>query len=775
MVVQHMKKLLCRILAFGVIGIMITTNVYASDFSYKKESSEITQYMDCFMPMPIIDNLSDDCWGAAEVGPRDQDNGLEDQTMSDYCYWDGSIIKDEQSGKYYMFASRWAQNGGHWGSSYDGNLGWRGSKAIRAVSDNLYGPYIDEGPLWDDYYDGVGHNVFAFKLSEKDPLYDEYKYAIVVSDVGRHSDYVNGTIHLSDSLTGSWEHIGKMNVDSNLFSLSNISIIVRPDGKYEAINRHGYIAIAESIEGPWEVVNQKLWWKVPGMPTTTLINVEDPVLWYSDGLYHCIANKWDTRYAYYFTSEDGIHNWKLHPGTAYTPTENFLSYTDGTQNNWTKLERPNVYIENGTITAMTFAVIDVQKEQDMPNDSHGSKVIVVPFAGNKLTEFASRKDELDDREGICPIEDSNTQSWHDEIDKNYGAEPFMQLQGNNSNGLFGECERTDESYDCKIGYLKYDLSSFNLPNDINDIYNAHISLVYMDKKAGSDSQDRIQICLTDSDWSEGDGWSETNNNLADNNALTWWNQPSLYYDENNIKDTTAVSEEFSLDYTNSEVTIDVTGLLKQFLKNNPNENIISFALSETKGGNLIKIGSREAGERYAAKLMVYTKQPVVNTPTPTITPCPATASPTPVSPVTASPAIRTFNVGSIQYRITKSKTVSVTKLLKKNQTTVKIPEKVTYKGVKYNVSSIDKKVFFNNKKIRKVVIGRNITTIGAGNFLNCTNLKSITFKGTRAPKIGTRSFLKVNKKCKITISKKMKGKQLKLLKTRIKKANLPIN
>lgn len=49
-----------------------------------------------------------------------------------------------------------------------------------------------------------------------------------------------------------------------------------------------------------------------------------------------------------------------------------------------------MYIENGTITAMTFAVIDVQKEQDMPNDSHGSKVIVVPFAGNKLTEFASQ-------------------------------------------------------------------------------------------------------------------------------------------------------------------------------------------------------------------------------------------------------------------------------------------------------------------------------------------------------------------------------------------------
>lgn len=88
----------------------------------------------------------------------------------------------------------------------------------------------------------------------------------------------------------------------------------------------------------------------------------------------------------------------------------------------------------------------------------------------------------------------------------------------------------------------------------------------MDKKAGSDSQDRIQICLTDSDWSEGDGWSETNNNLADNNALTWWNQPSLYYDENNIKDTTAVSEEFSLDYTNSESYNRCNRLIKTIFK-----------------------------------------------------------------------------------------------------------------------------------------------------------------------------------------------------------------
>lgn len=77
---------------------------------------EITQYMDCFLPMPMIGELNGSCWGAADTGLRDQENGLEDKDMSDYCYWDGSIIKDEETGKYHMFASRWAQNGGHWGS-----------------------------------------------------------------------------------------------------------------------------------------------------------------------------------------------------------------------------------------------------------------------------------------------------------------------------------------------------------------------------------------------------------------------------------------------------------------------------------------------------------------------------------------------------------------------------------------------------------------------------------------------------------------------------------
>jgi hypothetical protein len=50
-------------------------------------------FIDYFLPTPIQGTLSKDAWGAAEVGPRDQKNGLEDPTIKQWCYWDGQIIK----------------------------------------------------------------------------------------------------------------------------------------------------------------------------------------------------------------------------------------------------------------------------------------------------------------------------------------------------------------------------------------------------------------------------------------------------------------------------------------------------------------------------------------------------------------------------------------------------------------------------------------------------------------------------------------------------------
>ncbi len=321
-------------------------------------------FIDYFTATPVIESLSSSCWGAADVGPRDQSNGLEDKTMSKYCYWDGGIIKGED-GRYHMFASRWNQSAGH--------NGWFGSVAVHATSTNLYGPYTDQGLCWPNDQGGKGHNVVPLQLKDG-------RYAIVVSETRRPAD-----IFVSNSLDGPWSKLGSMSIASNsyssLFSASNVYIMLRPDGRYEAIGRDAVIGISDNILGPYTIQGTNIYAKTQGCPT---VNMEDPVIWYSGGEYHIVVNKWDTRKAYHLTSKDGISNWKLQSGYAFDPTSNFIRYTNGTANHWNKLERPNVYMENGHVVAMTLAAIDVAKDKELGNDKHGSKVIVIPFNGAGL-------------------------------------------------------------------------------------------------------------------------------------------------------------------------------------------------------------------------------------------------------------------------------------------------------------------------------------------------------------------------------------------------------
>lgn len=349
---------------------------------------KIKQFMDCFLPMPVINKLEENCWGAERVLPRDQDNGLEDKVLADpaetgktnYTYWDGSIIYCEKCGKFHMFASRWDEAEGF--EKVDGKGGWSDSVAIEVKSDSLYGPYEqDERVLWPDDQGGKGHNVFAFRLKEGDPA---GKYGIIVSDTRP------GDLFTTDDLdNGRWTYQGSLKVDGGEIFMANICIIVRPDGKYEAMNRDGAIAVCSgSVTDVFTLQNENLWKDVKGLPT---VNMEDPTMWYSGGLYHCVVNQWSARKAYYLVSENGIDGWKLMDGIAYSPRETFLTY-EGTDvaNHWDKIERPGVYIEDGIVKAMTFAVLDLEKSQDVGNDGHASKVIVVPFDGAALNEFADK-------------------------------------------------------------------------------------------------------------------------------------------------------------------------------------------------------------------------------------------------------------------------------------------------------------------------------------------------------------------------------------------------
>ncbi len=320
-------------------------------------------FIDYFQPIPILGGLSKELWGAQNVGPRDPQNGLEDVTMQQWDYWDGKILK-APDGKYHLFASRWEQARGH--------RGWGGSKAVHAVSDRLTGPYVDKGLCWPDDQGGKGHNVTALQLPDG-------RYAIVISETRP------GAVFVSDSLDGPWKLLGNLTVEGDpKWRASNEIILARPDGRFEMLGRGGVVRISDrDVLGPYVVQGPGIYPGVEGLPKHDLGHYEDPVLWYGGGLYHVVVNNWSDRKAYHLTSPDGIAGWTFR-GLAYDPTVDFIRYTDGTINRWTKLERPGVYIENGHVAAVTFAAIDVQKEQENGNDGHGSKVIVVPFDGEAL-------------------------------------------------------------------------------------------------------------------------------------------------------------------------------------------------------------------------------------------------------------------------------------------------------------------------------------------------------------------------------------------------------
>ncbi|HLP01699.1 MAG TPA: glycoside hydrolase family protein [Opitutaceae bacterium] len=314
--------------------------------------------IDFFRPTPITSPLTSQAWGLPGVLPRDVDNGLEDKANKSWSYWDGKILKGPD-GRYHLFASRWPEKDSHWA--------WGSSVAIHAVSNNVLGPYTDLGPLFADH-DGKGHNVTALQLPDG-------RYAVLLSETRP------GDVYIASSLDGPWEYHGSIQYDREGFtdrSPSNWSIVARPEGGFLIVTRHGLILLSTGgIMGPYKVQGKTIYPDLPGLDLDT---AEDPVIWYSGGRYHIVVNWWNARKAYHLTSTDGIHDWKL-VGLAYDPQRDFIRYTDGTVNRWTKLERPGVVVEDGHVTHFTFAVIDSQKEDDKGGDNHGSKIVVVPFDG----------------------------------------------------------------------------------------------------------------------------------------------------------------------------------------------------------------------------------------------------------------------------------------------------------------------------------------------------------------------------------------------------------
>ncbi len=359
-------------------------------------------FIDYIKPAPIVCSpLSSATWGVAGVLPRDTCQGIESAQgagvpPADY-YWDGQIIR-ATDGKYHMFMSTWP------GNSPNGFGDWTSSNAFHAISSmGVEGPYVRQDYVYSSH---KGHNVSAAQLLDG-------SYVVVVSEI------VPFTIYKSTSLDGPWtacpggELIQTNGVTTNSPTPcpaggpcndthwdSNVSLVARPDGKFEIVQRHGFIAIADTLCGPYKM--QKPTWDYPAANRPSVDSIypkrtsnplvsnptyaweEDPHIWYSAGTYHVIYSGSGDRVGWHIYSPDGINHWK-DDGLAYSPRvyQQIFCYENSTTcTAWYKSERPGVVMEDGHPTHITLAVSDVDKDNQIPEGSnHGSKVVVLPFDG----------------------------------------------------------------------------------------------------------------------------------------------------------------------------------------------------------------------------------------------------------------------------------------------------------------------------------------------------------------------------------------------------------
>ncbi|MCM1178620.1 MAG: leucine-rich repeat domain-containing protein [Clostridium sp.] len=101
--------------------------------------------------------------------------------------------------------------------------------------------------------------------------------------------------------------------------------------------------------------------------------------------------------------------------------------------------------------------------------------------------------------------------------------------------------------------------------------------------------------------------------------------------------------------------------------------------------------------------------------------------------------VLTSNKGVYKVTDAKKKTVEYTKPQNKKASTVSIPSEIKIQKKKYKVTSIAANAFRNNKKLKKVVIDKNVKKIGKNAFRGCKKLNSVTI-GKNVESIGNHAF-----------------------------------
>lgn len=280
--------------------------------------------------------------------------------LDDYLTWCGSVIRGEQD-TYHLFFSMWARHKGHEAWVTDSVVGHASSKSP-------LGPYLfdhlalrgsGQAQGWDR---DVIHNPTVKKFGSRYYMY--YTGNFGNGEYWNHRNHQRIGVAVADDPAGEWQRFDQPLLDVNpdgwdCLLTTNPSVTQMPDKRflllYKAVGKvaaapmfgpvlHG-VAFSDSPTGPFirhphpilavEGVN------FPG---------EDPYVFCRDGKLYAILKDMGRFYTsqeralVQFESEDGIH-WTLSSTPLFTSRK--MVWSDGRQQEFHRLERPQLYLDEG--------------------------------------------------------------------------------------------------------------------------------------------------------------------------------------------------------------------------------------------------------------------------------------------------------------------------------------------------------------------------------------------------------------------------------------------
>lgn len=307
--------------------------------------------------------------------------------MKDHNIWGASVIQAED-GKYYMFASRWPKKltMRAWATN---------SEIVLASADKPEGPYkfrqVVFPPRGPRYFDGMmTHNPSIHYHNGKYVLFYlglTYDFERPVDTVPTREMYERAWnnkrigVAVSESVHGPWKRLKDPLLEPredhwDAAIISNPAPVIHDDGSvfliyksapcgYPERNTHYAMyfgaAGADHYLGPYERISEN--------NRVTLENVsadvEDPCVWYDGEYYQMLAKCMDESVTgekgtgFFAYSRDGIY-WQLPERPAsYSMT---LRWADGSTVKMKRMERAQVFLQNGKPSHVFYACIDPDGE-----------------------------------------------------------------------------------------------------------------------------------------------------------------------------------------------------------------------------------------------------------------------------------------------------------------------------------------------------------------------------------------------------------------------------